>query len=106
MFLLFPVQILLEVTFQLSVLHMNIRVSGFKQIERCSEASPSHKRMRDLHMYSEKERSDNDRSYEMCGPGTSVGIATDYWLDGPGSNQPAPSCATRQSQSEEQLIIK
>ena len=21
-----------------------------------------------------------------CGPGSSVGIATDYWLDGPGSN--------------------
>ena len=22
----------------------------------------------------------------LCGPGSSVGIATDYWLDGPGSN--------------------
>ena len=22
----------------------------------------------------------------MCGPGSSVGIASDYWLDGPGSN--------------------
>ena len=22
----------------------------------------------------------------LCGPGGSVGIATDYWLDGPGSN--------------------
>jgi hypothetical protein len=24
--------------------------------------------------------------YIMDGPGSSVGIATDYWLDGPGSN--------------------
>ena len=24
--------------------------------------------------------------YMICGPGTSVGIATDYGLDGPGSN--------------------
>ena len=24
--------------------------------------------------------------YRMCGPGSSVGIATDYGLDGPGSN--------------------
>jgi hypothetical protein len=23
---------------------------------------------------------------KRCGPGGSVGIATDYWLDGPGSN--------------------
>ena len=22
----------------------------------------------------------------MCGPGSSVGIVNDYWLDGPGSN--------------------
>jgi len=22
----------------------------------------------------------------LCGPGSSVGIATDYWMDGPGSN--------------------
>jgi len=25
-------------------------------------------------------------SVHMCGPGSSVGIATDYGLDGPGSN--------------------
>jgi len=24
--------------------------------------------------------------YQVCGPGSSVGIATDYGLDGPGSN--------------------
>ena len=24
--------------------------------------------------------------FPVCGPGSSVGIATDYWLDGPGSN--------------------
>jgi len=23
---------------------------------------------------------------KYCGPGSSVGIATDYWMDGPGSN--------------------
>jgi len=26
------------------------------------------------------------RTTLYCGPGSSVGIATDYWLDGPGSN--------------------
>jgi len=25
-------------------------------------------------------------TYKICGPGSSVGIATDYRLDGPGSN--------------------
>ena len=28
----------------------------------------------------------NRRIREECGPGSSVGIATDYGLDGPGSN--------------------
>ena len=26
----------------------------------------------------------------VCGPGSSVGIATDYWMDGPGSNLDFP----------------
>jgi len=25
-------------------------------------------------------------TFQICGAGSSVGIATDYWLDGPGSN--------------------
>ena len=40
------------------------------------------------------EEDDDDRAYWLinvyyiptCGPGSSVGIATDYGLDGPGSN--------------------
>ena len=30
----------------------------------------------------------------ICGPGSSVGIATDFWLDGPGSNRDFPPVQT------------
>jgi hypothetical protein len=51
MFLLFPFQHLLKVTFHMSVFKRNIRVSEFKQIQLCYKASPSCKRQREVCTY-------------------------------------------------------